>query len=57
MIINSLIFIMNQITHNETSNLFENSYEVLEPDNNLRSKINAIEEKIMRNKAWDRYDI
>ena len=53
MIINSLIFIMNQIT----SNLFENSYELLEPDNNLRSKINAIEEKIMRNKAWDRYDI
>ena len=53
MIINSLIFIMNQIT----SNLFENSYEEPEPDNNLRSKINAIEEKIMRNKAWDRYDI
>ena len=34
MIINSFIFIMNQIT----SNLFENSYEVLEPDNNLRLK-------------------
>ena len=43
MIINSLIFIMNQIT----SNLFENSYEVLEQDNNLRSKINACTKKSM----------